>query len=75
MLRINTEQNQMVQGRITALVIAGSVSLWLIANWLGPKFGLSLRYAILADFIVLAALFWALLNCFFIWRKRQSSKG
>ena len=70
-----TEQNRMAQGQITAVVIAGSVSLWLIANWLGPKFGLSVGYAFLADLIVLAALFWALINCYFIWRKRQANKG
>jgi len=37
--------------------------------------GLTMRYAILADLIVLAALFWALVNCFFIWRKRQNNEG
>ena len=74
-MRPETDQNQMKQGRLTALVIAGSVCLWLIANFAGPKFGLTMRFAILADLIVLAALFWALVNCFFIWRKRQNNEG
>tara|TARA_B100001057_G_C22861735_1_gene954809 strand:- start:4202 stop:4438 length:237 start_codon:yes stop_codon:yes gene_type:complete len=74
-IRSETEQNLIKQGRVTALVIAGSVFIWLIANTLGPKLGLTMRYAILADLIVLAALFWALVNCFFIWRKRQSKEG
>ena len=66
----NSDDNVMRQGRITALVIAGSISLWLIIQWIGPLIGLAGRYAILADLAVMAALIWALINCFFIWRKR-----
>ena len=55
------------------LVIAGSISLWLIIQWIGPLIGLAGRYAILADLAVMAALIWALINCFFIWRKRQDT--
>ncbi len=71
-MRVQTDQKLMKRGRLTALVIAGSVFMWLIANSVGPKFGLAVRYAILADLIVMAALFWALVNCIFIWRKRQN---
>ena len=74
-MRPETDKNAMKQGRLTALVIAGSVCLWLIANAVGPKFGLTMRYAILADLSVLAVLFWALVNCFFIWRRRQNNEG
>ena len=74
-MRPKADQDLMKQGRLTALVIAGSVCLWLIANALAPKFGLTMRHAILADLIVLTALFWALVNCFFIWRKRQDNEG
>ena len=69
----NSDDNVMRQGRITALVIAGSISLWLIIQWIGPLIGLAGRYAILADLVVMAALIWALINCFFIWRKRQDT--
>ena len=74
-MRLETDKNLMKQGRLTALVIAGSVCLWLIVNAVGPQFGLTVRYAILADLIVLAVLFWALVNCFFIWRGRQNNEG
>ena len=74
-MRLETDKNLIKQGRLTALVIAGSVCLWLIATVVGPKFGLTMRYAILADLIVLAALFWALVNCFFIWRGCQNNEG
>ncbi len=74
-MRPDTDKNLIKQGRFTALIIAGSTCLWLAANAVGPKFGLTMRYAILADLIVLAALFWALVNCFFIWRGRQNNEG
>ena len=74
-MRLETGKNVLKQGRLTALVIVGSVCLWLIANAVGPKLGLRMRYAILVDLIVLAALLWALVNCFFIWRGRQDNEG
>jgi hypothetical protein len=60
-----TEKNLMRQGRLTAMVIVGSMFFWIFAQWIGPQFGLAGRYAILADLIALASLFWALVNCFF----------
>jgi hypothetical protein len=63
------------KGRIAGLVIAGSVTLWLLAQWLGPQFGLPLRWAFLVDFAALAALFWALVVTYQIWRSRQDGKG
>ncbi len=71
----NVERDLIRQGRLTAIVIAGSVLLWLIANWVGPRLELDLRYAILTDLIVLALLFWSLIKCFLIWRKRQINRG
>jgi hypothetical protein len=49
--------------------------IWIAAQWIGPELGLSGRYAILIDLLVLAAFFWALVVTFQIWRKRQSDKG
>ena len=63
------------QGRITALVIAGSMLIWIAAQALGPALGLPGRYALLVDFAVLAALVWAMVNIFQIWRKRQNNRG
>ncbi|SFQ94730.1 DUF5337 domain-containing protein [Poseidonocella sedimentorum] len=59
------------QGRIAALVIAGGMLFWIIAQWLGPRLGLPGRFAVLIDLAVLAALFWALVVTFQIWRKRR----
>jgi hypothetical protein len=63
------------KGRVAGLVIAGSVTLWLAAQWIGPALGLPLRWAFLVDFAALAALFWALVVTYQIWRARQDGKG
>lgn len=69
------EQHLSKQGRIVALVIAGSMLFWIAAQYIGPKIGLSGRFAILIDLLVLAALFWAMVVTAQIWRKRQANKG
>lgn len=63
------------QGRTVALVIAGSMLFWIVAQWLGPQLGVAGRYAILIDLLVLAALFWSMVVTYQIWRKRQNMKG
>mgnify|MGYP003346082945 CR=1 FL=1 len=69
------EQTVSKQGRIVALVIAGSMLFWIVAQYIGPQIGLSSRFAILIDLLVLAALFWAMVVTAQIWRKRQANKG
>ena len=63
------------KGRVAGLVIAGTVTLWLAAQWLGPALGLPLRWAFLVDFAALAALFWALVVTYQMWRARRNAKG
>ena len=48
--------------------------IWLAANWAGPALGLPGRYALLIDFAALAALFWAMVVTYQIWRARQAGK-
>lgn len=69
------EQRLERQGRVVALVIAATMLLWLLANWLGPQLGLAGRYALLFDFAALAAFFWALVVTWQIRRKRRDMKG
>jgi Zn-dependent protease with chaperone function len=59
------------QARAVAFVIAGTMLLWMGAQWVGGKMGLEARYVFLFDFAALAAFFWALVVTYQIWRKRQ----
>ena len=59
------------QVRLVALVLAGTMILWMGAQWLGGAMGWQTRYAILFDLAALAAFVWALVVTYQIWRRRQ----
>lgn len=61
------------QGRLVAVVIAGTMLLWLVAQALAPRLGLDGRYAILIDLAALAGFLWALIVTYRIWRRRRES--
>ncbi|GFE48561.1 hypothetical protein So717_03140 [Roseobacter cerasinus] len=63
------------KGRMVSLVIVGTMVLWLLALWLGPKLGMPGRYAFLFDFAALAGLFWALVVSLQIRRARKDARG
>ena len=63
------------KGRHVALVIAGTMALWLALQFLAPALGLPGRYALLFDFAALAAFLYAGVNIFQIWRARQQNQG
>jgi hypothetical protein len=63
------------QGRVSALVIAGSVGVWIIAQAAASALGLTHRHLLLVDFATLAALFWAMVNVYQMWRKRRATKS
>jgi len=71
----NTEEAIARQGRVAALVIAGSVVIWLIVQAAASTLGWTQRHLLLVDFAVLAALFWAMVNVYQMWRKRRATKG
>lgn len=58
------------KGRMVGLVIAATMLLWFGANMIGPVLGLPGRYALLFDFAALAALFWAIVVIYQMWRAR-----
>jgi hypothetical protein len=60
------------KARMVALVMAGAMVLWLLAQFLGGRLGLPPRYAFLADFAALAAFVWALYVTFQIWQARRN---
>jgi len=59
------------QARMVAFVIAGTMILWMVAQWAGGRLGLEARFAFLVDFAALAAFFWALVVTYQIWRQRR----
>ena len=71
----STDQKIAQRGRLLALVIAGTMLLWLAAQWIGPRIGLAGEYAVLIDLVVMAAFVMALYNGLQLWRIRQKDKG
>lgn len=62
------------QGRIVALVIAGTMILWFVAQSAGAWLGLAGRYAFLVDLFALAGFLWALIVTWRIWRRRRNMR-
>ncbi len=65
------DRNQTRQMRVVSLVIAGTMVLWMIAQWAVGEFGISSRYRLLIDLFALAGFLWAFIVTWQIWRKRR----
>ena len=63
------------QGRLIALIIAGSVLFWSVLQGAGPSLGISARYMLLIDFFTLATLAWAMILLYKIIRSRRERRG
>lgn len=72
-LRPDPEQEQRLarQARQVAFVLAGTMVLWMGAQWMGGQYGWEARFAFLFDMAAGAAFIWALAVTYQIWRKRQ----
>jgi hypothetical protein len=64
------ERVQGQQARLAATVMAGTMLLWMGAQWLGGQMGWETRLVFLFDLIALAAFAWALLVTWRLWRSR-----
>lgn len=62
------------KGQTVGLVIAGTMLIWLAANWAGPALGLPGRFVFLFDFAALAAFFWAMVVVYQMWQARRAEK-
>ena len=71
----STDQKIAQRGRLLAIVIAGTMLFWLAAQWIGPRIGLAVEYAVLIDLVVMATFVMALYNGLRLWRIRQKDKG
>lgn len=70
---MSDDQKLARKGRMLSLVIAGTLLLWMLLQVISPMLGLPGRYALLFDFAAIAALIWALINGFQLWRSRQNA--
>lgn len=59
------------RARMVALVVAGTMVIWLGVQFFGGQLGLAGRFALLFDLAALAAFFWALVVAIQIWRRRR----
>ena len=71
--RTETERALGRQARLVSIVIAGTMILWMLAQWLGGKLGLPAKYAFLIDLFALAGFLWALIVTWQIWRKGRTN--
>ena len=62
------------KGRTVGLVIAVTMTLWVLLQWAGPALGLPGRFALLFDFAALAALIWAVFVIYQMWQARRASR-
>ena len=60
------------QSRLVALVIAGTMILWMAGQQIGYELGLPLKYTLLLDLAALAGFIWALVVTYQIWRARRT---
>ncbi|WP_426036767.1 DUF5337 domain-containing protein [Cypionkella sp. TWP1-2-1b2] len=60
------------QTRVVALVIAGTMILWMAGQQIGAELGLPLKYTFLLDLAALAGFLWAMIVTYQIWRKRRT---
>ena len=63
------------QGRLIALVIAGSVLIWSVMQGVAPSLGISARYMLMIDLFTLISLSWSLFSLYKLFMDYQEKKG
>jgi hypothetical protein len=63
------------KGRLIAVVIAASISIWSITQGVAPSLGISAGYMLIIDFFTLIALSWTLFSLYKIFINYRESKG
>ena len=59
------------KARVASIVIVVAMVGWMGASWIGGMIGLPIRFAFLFDFAAMAALFWAMVVLFQVWKSGQ----
>lgn len=63
------QTGQARQAKRAALVIAGTMGLWILLQLIGAQYDWPPKYALLIDLAALAGFIWALVTTFQIWRQ------
>lgn len=71
----NNDQQIARKGRFTAMVIAGTAVLWILATLIGGYLDLTNRVRALFDLLALGGFIWALVLIYQMWRLRQDNQG
>ena len=59
------------RARTVGIVLAGTMIMWMGAQWLGGYFGWETRYVFLFDLAAIAAFLWSMVVTYQIWRGRR----
>ena len=71
----NPDEMQLARkGRTVGVVIALAMLVWMGAQWLGAQMGWPIRFVFLFDLAAIAAMIWALVVTYQIWRARQNNR-
>ncbi len=62
---------RVVQARLAALILGGTMILWMGAQWLGGQMGWPVRFVFLFDMLAGAAFVWTMVVTWRLWRSRQ----
>lgn len=57
------------QAKRAALIIAGTMGLWMLLQLIGAEYNWPPKYALLIDLAALAGFIWGLIATFQIWRQ------
>ena len=63
------------QAKRAALVIAGTMALWILLQLIGAQYDWPPKYALLIDLAALAGFIWALVITFEIWRLGRDDRA
>jgi hypothetical protein len=63
------------QAKRAALMIAGTMCLWILLQLIGAQYNWAPKYALLVDLAALAGFIWALALTFEIWRQRRRDRA
>jgi hypothetical protein len=67
------ERGRLRQIRTAAIVMAATMVLWVGGQYIGEQLGWPVRFAFLLDLAAIAALVWAMIVTYLVWKARRRS--